>query len=141
MIKKIEDKIKKREAERKRLNIHKPKKKTKKELEDEEDRKKDCFLFYVRALLNNPVYITWMTLITIYALFFDDIRLIAFPGEYDDYFFGVTLVGMILFFQEICMSTYATPRYKLSFFFWLDLVSTISMIPDCGWIWNAIIDQ
>lgn len=48
---------------------------------------------------------------------------------------------MILFFLEICMSTYATPRYNLSFFFWLDLVSTISMIPDCGWIWNAIIDK
>ena len=78
---------------------------------------------------------------TVYALFFDDIRLIAFAHEYDDIFFGITLLGMILFSLEIALSTYATPRYSLSFFFWLVLVSTISMIPDCGWIWSAIIDH
>ena len=75
-----------------------------------------------------------MTLVTIYALFFDDIRLIAFPAEYDDVFFGITSLGVILFFAEICMGTYATPRYKYSFFFWLDIFSTFSMIPDIGWI-------
>lgn len=39
------------------------------------------------------------------------------------------------------MGTYATPRYKYSFFFWLDIFSTFSMIPDIGWIQSAIIDQ
>lgn len=26
-----------------------------------------------------------------------------------------------------------------SFFFYLDFVSTLSMIPDCGWIWDLIV--
>ena len=81
-----------------------------------------------------------MTMITIYALFFDDIRLVAFDKKDDDISFGFTLVSMILFLLEILMNTYATRKYFNSFFFWLDLISTLSMIPDCGWIWNAIID-
>ena len=82
-----------------------------------------------------------MTIVTVYALFFDDFRLIALDMEYDDITYGFTLGGMILFLSEIVMNTYATPSYFNSFFFWLDLISTISMIPDCGWIWSAIIDQ
>ena len=27
-----------------------------------------------------------------------------------------------------------------SFFFWLDIISTVTMIPDCGWIWEPLID-
>lgn len=82
-----------------------------------------------------------MTVVTIYALFFDDIRLIAFAKSKDDISYGFTLGSMIMFFCEIIMNTYALPKYFNSFFFWLDLVSTLSMIPDCGWIWNAMIDN
>jgi len=81
-----------------------------------------------------------MTFITIYALYFDDIRILHFPKSSDDIFFGVTLFGMICFTIEILVSSYAKDDYMFSFFFWLDIVSTISMIPDCGWLWEPIID-
>jgi hypothetical protein len=81
-----------------------------------------------------------MTLVTIYALFFDDIRILFFPKATDDVFFGITLIGMICFAIEIILASFAKEDYILSFFFYLDIVSTLSMIPDCGWIWNAIID-
>ena len=29
----------------------------------------------------------------------------------------------------------------MSFFFWLDVVSTISMIPDIGFLWNLMIGE
>lgn len=80
-----------------------------------------------------------MTLITVYALFFDDIRIILFPKSLDDLFYGITLFGMICFTVEISLATYAKEDYLWSFFFWLDIVSTVSMIPDCGWIWDPII--
>jgi len=80
-----------------------------------------------------------MTLITIYALFFDDIRIIFFPKSLDDLFYGITLFGMICFTLEISLASYAKEDYVFSFFFWLDIVSTVSMIPDCGWIWDPII--
>jgi hypothetical protein len=27
----------------------------------------------------------------------------------------------------------------LSFYFWLDFIATVSLLPDIGWIWNPII--
>lgn len=82
-----------------------------------------------------------MTLVTIYALYFDDVRILFFPKSADDVFFGITLIGMICFALEIVLASFAKDDYIFSFFFYLDLVSTLSMIPDCGWIWEAIIDS
>lgn len=79
-----------------------------------------------------------MTLITIYALFFDDIRVIVFEKKVDDYFYGCTLFGMIAFTIEIVLASLVAEDYWFSFFFWLDVVSTVSMIPDCGWIWEPL---
>jgi len=84
------------------------------------------------------VVVIFMTLVTVYALFFDDIRIVFFSKENDDYFFGLTLFGMICFAVEIILASISKEDYFLTFFFWLDLVSTLSMIPDCGWIWDPI---
>ena len=78
----------------------------------------------------------FMTALTVYALFFDDIRIIAFPKQSDDIFYGITLIGIILFTIEVFLGAYAQPSYVGTFFFYLDIISTITMIPDCGWIWN-----
>jgi len=79
-----------------------------------------------------------MTLITVYALFFDDIRMIAFPAEKDDIFYGITLFGIIAFAVELIAGMVSIDDYTFGFFWWLDLVSTLSMIPDCGWIWEPL---
>jgi hypothetical protein len=80
-----------------------------------------------------------MTLMTVYALFFDDIRIIAFPSHSDNIFFTITFVGVICFTTEILLASYAKNDYRFSFFFWLDIVSSLSMIPDVGWFWSIII--
>lgn len=79
-----------------------------------------------------------MTLITIYSLFFDDIRSLAFPMSTDNICYGITTGCMACFLIEIFLASLAKDEYFLSFFFWLDVVSTLSMIPDIGWIWNAM---
>ena len=80
-----------------------------------------------------------MTIVTVYALYFDDIRILVFPKKADDFFYGITLLGILLFSAEIIIASYAKEGYWGSFFFWLDIVSTVTMIPDCGWIWEPII--
>jgi len=80
-----------------------------------------------------------MSIITIYALFFDDLRVLLFPKSSDTIFYGLTVFGMVCFTIEIVLSSYAKEDYLLSFFFWLDIISTISMIPDIGWIWDPLI--
>ena len=91
-----------------------------------------------RKCLDHYVTVIGMTLITVYALFFDDIRVLAFSKGADNVFYGITLFGMVAFTVEILVGAIAAEDYYLSFFFWLDVVSTISMIPDCGWIWEPL---
>ena len=90
----------------------------------------------VAKVVDNKYVVALMTAITVYALFFDDIRILLFPKSADNYFYGITLTGIILFTAEIIATSYSKDEYVYSFFFWLDIISTVSMIPDCGWIWD-----
>jgi hypothetical protein len=80
-----------------------------------------------------------MTLLTIYALFGDDIRLCATTVNADDIFFSLTALSLLFFSIEIVLNSIAREGYFGGFFFWLDLVSTISLITDIGWIWDEIV--
>lgn len=80
-----------------------------------------------------------MTLITVYSLYFDDIRILFFPPSKDSVFFNITFFCMLCFLFEIILASFAQENYLFSFFFYLDIVSTVSMIPDVGWLWEAII--
>lgn len=93
----------------------------------------------IEKVLDHWITVTFMTLVTIYALFFDDIRIIAFEVETDDIFYGITLMGIIAYTLEILFASWVKKEYLNSFFFWLDLISTLSMIPDCLWIWKYVI--
>lgn len=88
----------------------------------------------VAKFLDHYVVVALMTIITVYALFFDDLRVLTFPKEADPIFYGITLFGMICFTIEIILAAYAKEEYLLSFFFWLDIISTLSMVPDIGWV-------
>jgi len=79
-----------------------------------------------------------MTFLTIYALFGDDIRLCATAKSADDFFFTLTSVSLLFFTIEIILNSIAREGYFMGFFFWLDLISTISLITDIGWIWDEI---
>ena len=93
------------------------------------------------GVLEHYATVGFMTLVTIYALFFDDFRIIFLETSADNIFFGLTLGGIIAFTLEILLASYAINGYYYSFFFWLDIFSTISMIPDCGWIWDLLIEN
>jgi hypothetical protein len=80
-----------------------------------------------------------MSTITIYTLFFDDIRSIALHVDDDEICYGITCFCFAAFIIEIFLASISKEDYFLTFFFWLDVVSTLSMIPDIGWIWDAMI--
>lgn len=89
--------------------------------------------------LESKSFSVLMTLLTIYALFGDDIRL-AFTGKSNDtVFFSLAAVSFFFFFLEVFLMTYAKRGYRFSFYFWLDIIATISLIPDIGWLWEIII--
>ncbi|EGZ04617.1 hypothetical protein PHYSODRAFT_535993 [Phytophthora sojae] len=80
-----------------------------------------------------------MLVVTVYALFGDDIRLSAFSLPADNGFYALATICLVLFSFEFIASCYAKPGYILSFYFLLDLIATFSVLPDIGWIWNQII--
>lgn len=79
-----------------------------------------------------------MAIITVYTLFADDLRVIFLLPTYDDFFFFLTTVCFLLFLGEISVSCYAIKGYFLGFFFWLDILATLSMLADIGWIMDNV---
>jgi len=99
-------------------------------------------------ILDDKYFVSAMTLATIYALFADDIRLCVCPISADNFFFGISCIVLAMFFSELCMNCIARPGYAphcqptlaawARFYFWLDLIATVSIIPDIGWLWDLI---
>jgi class 3 adenylate cyclase len=87
---------------------------------------------YVNHLLDNKWVNILLTAATIYALFGEDLRSAAAEASQDKIFQGFTIVIFIVFTVEIGLTCYSKPDYVFKFYFWLDLVSTISLIADMG---------
>jgi len=77
-----------------------------------------------------------MTIVTLYALIGDDLKLIYAPKEYDIVFMNLTIVSLALFTSELLLQMFGYDGYTYSFFFWLDFVSTASLITDIEPIMN-----
>lgn len=91
------------------------------------------------AVLSGWTWQVFMMLITIYCLFGDDLRQAVFPMGADPYFYGLTSASLGLFLIEIVVSSIVIEGYWLSFFFWLDVIATVSLIFDIGWLMNLIL--
>jgi len=79
-----------------------------------------------------------MTFITVFALFGDDLRLVLFFRAQDDYFFAFYCFSLFMFATELTLQAAVIEEYKWSFFFWLDVIATASLIPDIPWIMDGI---
>ena len=88
-------------------------------------------------LLENKWTVSVMMVVTIYALFFDDIRILFLPPEADLICDWITIVCIGLYTIELVLGCILIEGYFLSFFFWLDLVAAVSMIPDVGFLVQA----
>ena len=85
-------------------------------------------------VIDSLIYQIVMTLITIYTLFFDDFWVLALPVEADDYCFGIVCVIFIILSIDIFINFCIHKDYRFTFFFWLDVVSTLSLVADIGWL-------
>jgi hypothetical protein len=71
-----------------------------------------------------------MALITVYALIGDDIKLLTCTVSADRIFTGFTIMSFFAFLIELIAASISKPGYWLSFFFWLDLIATASIVSD-----------
>lgn len=80
-----------------------------------------------------------MSLVTVFALIGDDIRVISTTKDADNYFFAAMTLSFVLFACEIITTTVVIDDFKYSFFFYLDIIATLSLINDIPWMLNAVI--
>ena len=51
-------------------------------------------------------------------------------------------IALVLFTIEIVFASIAKPKeYRFKFYFWLDILATVSLIPDIGWIWDSLVES
>jgi hypothetical protein len=79
-----------------------------------------------------------MTIVTVYSLFSDDVRQLGFTKPADNTFYGLTSAAFALFSIEMILACICKDEYFLGFYFWLDLISTLSLLTDIGWIMNYV---
>lgn len=82
-----------------------------------------------------------MAIITVYSLFGDDIRSILFESSDDDKFYILTSISFGFFVVEMVLQSLLREDYWLGFYFWLDLISTLSLLTDIGWLMNALVES
>ena len=88
--------------------------------------------------MNGWIFQGVMTVITIYSLFGDDVRQVGFTKNADDTFNALTSLSLAMFSVELILACFAKDDYFLGFYFWLDLVSTVSLFTDISWIMDPI---
>ena len=78
-----------------------------------------------------------MTFITIFVLYADDIRILSTDKNGDKYFYILTLICFFFFNLEILLLMVVRKGYICSFFFWMDVISTFSIVLEVPWVIEA----
>jgi len=81
-------------------------------------------------LLDGKFITIFMSLVTVFALIGDNLRAWWTPKEADPWFYSGLIFSMVMFTFEIILTTIVDHEFKYSFFFWLDIIATISLIAD-----------
>lgn len=89
-----------------------------------------------------------MMAVTIFVLFGDDIRILCFPPSSDSGFTFFVSFSFFLFVLEMILHSWAksdfskgifkVKGYAFSFFFWLDMLAVLSMVPDVAWLASSL---
>ncbi|OMJ85874.1 hypothetical protein SteCoe_12716 [Stentor coeruleus] len=88
----------------------------------------------ISKFLDSSTMIITLNISTIYSLFGDDIKILGFSKSADDVFSSLFIVCLFIFFFDIILSFIYKRPYRWSFYFWLDLIATLSLVPSVSWI-------
>lgn len=102
-------------------------------------RKKEArYKTIARNIVDNKYFIGFTMFLTIYALCGDDFRILCTEKPSDIFFNWTVVVAMVIFSFEFLCSVLGKKDYNCSFFFWLDIVSTVSLVLDITVVSNSL---
>ena len=102
------------------------------DIEDKKWKKK-----IVKFLDSSPILIT-MSILTIWALFASDICYAFLSIKVDEAFNIIQCILLGLFSLEFILTCISKENYMFSFFFFLDFISTVSLIQDIDYVMDPI---
>ncbi|KAL4493547.1 hypothetical protein ABPG72_004040 [Tetrahymena utriculariae] len=112
-----------------------------KDEEEEKSKQKKYKVKLFKIILDSSAFQIIVNLFTIYSLFADDIKVMTTRKDADLGFDVCTIIAIFTFVAEIIMSMVEREGYTFSFFFWLDILSTVSMILDINMLTNLIFNS
>jgi hypothetical protein len=127
--------------DRKRSNTIK---KNKTQLFETEDRKEVKFVNlkdFLKKVIDSNIQLFVMAFLTAFALFASDIKSISIDPQHDDAFNILFYIVLASFILELLITWYTKSGYFNSFFFWLDILSILSMIFEIEWVLLPLIDS
>lgn len=92
-----------------------------------------------RTIVESKCFVGLTTILTCYALVGDDSRLISTDQPADLIFNVCTIICMVIFFFEVVLSCQGKEDYFLGFFFFLDSISTVTLVLDLTWVNEALL--
>lgn len=96
-----------------------------------------------RTRIRNIVDGKWttvvMAVIALWVLFGDQIKAMTTGREADTGFAISYIISLALFVVEIVVNSLVVDEYKFSFFFWLDVIAALSLLPDISIIINPLL--
>jgi hypothetical protein len=93
----------------------------------------------IEKFLDSTPVILFMTTLTLFALFASDIQASCLSQNVD-IGFDITQIFLLFFFTlEVVLSAIAKKNYVGTFFFWLDVIATISLIQDITLIFDNLL--
>lgn len=95
---------------------------------------------FCRHMARSVYVALFFAIITLWVLFADDLRYATFPPSADEAMGWLSVACMVAFAFEIIMYSFGSRAYVGSFFFWLDLLATASMILDIPAVEDAIFE-
>jgi len=95
--------------------------------------------YYAGLILYSSAVQITTTVLTLYVLVGDDIRLVFFKQDSDHIFDWVTVGCIMLFTAEILLSCYVREDYFPGFWFILDVIATVSLIFDLSQVSKALL--
>lgn len=87
-----------------------------------------------RAIVEHKSVVALTTILTIYALAGDDIRLICTNKDADPVFNIIVIVCIVVFTLEVILSCLGKDDYFMGFFFMLDVVATATLFLDLTFV-------
>lgn len=91
-----------------------------------------------RVICENRLFVLFGTVVTIWALVGDDVRLCCFNKPVDKYFDGLVIFNIVFFSLEIVLCCFGKDDYFMGFFFGLDVLSTATLFLDLTVVSDAL---